>query len=259
MKNPLTQLTPIAGTLLVLLTVSSRLEAGVTQTYTGNGNTSGGGIIGQSTMTLEDRGSSLHGVIDHSTYGWSDAVVIYIDCRAGGFGDNMQFFDASIPRACAISGFSWDNTTPRRARANFAPGFTADFALVLSPEMGSGLYELAAGGDGSLIQRRSFSVEGTMQFSINWSDLGITGDAAHYLRFSSTICAFTGARRMESYESINGVGGFNTVNWANFNEFGIAPVPEPVNMALAGLGGVLMTGGVVSQLRRRAGRRKAGA
>jgi len=167
------------------MTLSSRLQAGVTQTYTGNGNTSGGGVIGQSTMTLEDRGSTLHGVIDHSTYGWSDAAVIYIDCRPGGFGDNMQFFDQSMPRACAISGYSLDSDgRPRRARANFAPGFTADFALILSPEMGSGLYELVAGGDGSLIQRRSFTVDSPMQFTINWSDLGITGDAAHYLRFS---------------------------------------------------------------------------
>lgn len=252
MNNRLNQLITIAG---VVIALTTRLEAGVTQTYTGNGNGSGGGVIGQGTMTLEDRGSTLRGVIDHSVYGWNDAAVIYIDSRAGGFGDNMQFCDQENSRACAISGYSLDGYgRPMRARANFAPGFTADFALILSPQMGSGLYELAAGGDGSLIQVRSITVDNPMQFTINWSDLGITGDAAHYLRFSSTVCAFTGARRMESYESISGTAGFNTVNWANFSEFGIAPVPEPVNMALAGLGGVLMTGGLVSHLSRRSRR-----
>jgi hypothetical protein len=203
-------------------------------------------------MTLEDRGSTLRGTINHSVYGWSEAAVIYIDCRPGGFGDNMQFFDQSNVRATAISGFSLDsNGRGLRSRVNFAHGFSADFALILSPDMGSGLYELAAGGDGSLIQRRSFTVDNPMQFSINWSDLGITGAAPHYLRFSSTVVAFTGARRLESYETISGVGGFNTVTWANFSEFGIAPVPEPVNMALAGVGGLLITGGLVYRLRVR--------
>lgn len=245
MKNRLNQLCTVAGVAIGLL---SSLEASMGAVYQGHGNGTGGAVISGGTLTLQDQGSSFRGAISSPIpIDFNDAVILYIDCRPGGFNNTGSLMDNSSMAAMGISGYA---SPGFRALANFAPNFTADFALVLSRNPGSGLYEIAAGPDGTHLQRVAMNFGDSWQFNVNWSDLGITDPGNHYFRFSSTTVAYSGARRLESYETISGIAGFNTVNWADYNEFGIAPVPEPVNVALAGLGGILIAGGLVSRLRR---------
>lgn len=242
MKKRLNQLFIIAGMGLGFL---SSLDASMGAIYQGHGNGTGGAVISGGTLTLQDQGTSFHGAISSAIpIDFPDAVVLFIDCRPGGFNNTGSLMDNSSMAAMEISGY---NSPGFRALANFAPGFTADFALVLSRNPGSGLYEIAAGPGGTHLQRVAMTFGDSWQFNVNWSDLGITDSANHYFRFSSSTVAYSGARRLESYETISGIAGFNTVNWSDYNEFGIPPVPEPVNMALVGLGGILVTGGLVSR------------
>jgi len=248
MKSRLKQPAVIAGTLMGILCANCCMAALYSANYQGRGDGSAGGIISNGSMDLSDRGTSLYGTINAGSRFFSDAIVIYIDCRAGGFNDNLSFFDYSTTHTRAISG---SPNPDFRSRAHFAPGFGADFALVLSQNYGSGLYQLAAGGNGSLGDRIPISFNENWQFSVNWSDLGITDPTAHYLTFSSSAVSGNGFRYMESYENISGQSGYNyDVTWSEYNVFGIAPVPEPVNVALAGFGGILIMGGLVFQWRR---------
>jgi hypothetical protein len=248
MNNRLERLGAMAGALMSILCANCCVAALYSANYQGHGDGSAGGIISNGSMDLSDRGASLYGTINAGSRFFSDAIVIYIDCRAGGFNDNLSFFDYSTTHTRAISG---SPNPDFRSRAHFAPGFGADFALVLSQNYGSGLYQLAAGGNGSLGDRIPISFNENWQFSVNWSDLGITDPAAHYFTFSSTAVSGNGYRYLESYENISGQSGYNyDVTWSGYNVFGIAAVPEPVNVALAGFAGVLATGGLVFQLRR---------
>ena len=244
MKNRLNRLFIIA---CVGISLPAFLDGSRAAIYQGHGNGTGGAVISGGTLTLQDHGTSFHGAISSAIpIDFNDAVILYIDCRPGGFDNTGSLMDNSSMAAMGISGY---HSPGFRALANFAPGFTADFALVLSRNPGSGLYEIAAGPDGTHLQRVAMNFGDSWQFNVNWSDLGITDSANHYFRFSSSTVAYSGARRLESYETISGIPGFYTVNWADFNEFGIAPVPEPVNMALVGLGGILIAGGLISRLR----------
>jgi len=246
MNNRLKQLSTIATIGFGLMIPFDVCVAAI---YQGHGNGTGGAVISGGTLTLQDQGTSFHGAISSPIpIDFTDAVILYIDCRPGGFNNTGSLMDNSSMAAMGISGYA---SPGFRALANFASGFTADFALVLSRNPGSGLYEIAAGPGGTHLQRVAMNFGDSWQFNVNWSDLGITSSSDHYFRFSSSTVAYSGARRLESYEIISGISGFNTVNWSNYNEFGIPPVPEPVNMALAGLGGILVTGGLVSRLRRR--------
>jgi len=228
--------------------------------YTGNGSDGAGGVVGRGTLHLQEQGGTIAGTLTPGTSYFNDCVVLYIDSRAGGFTDNTGFTDTLDAQRRAVSGcLNRDN----RSTARFATGFTADFALVLSTQYGCGLYELHNGGDESLTLLRTLSmsqVGAAYQFGINWEEIGVTGDAAHYLAFESTYITATGYRSLESYETIAGQRGFGgTVTWSNFNTFGLAPVPEPTNLALAVFGVLGLTGGVVSGiggLRRAAVQRK---
>lgn len=240
-----------AGVVLgLVLSVISAAGAVYTQTYLGNGNDSGGGVVGNGQMTLSDYGSTFS--TSFTPYGryFPECLVIYIDSQAGGFINNLTFNDTAGPQRHAISGCLDPST---RATANFARGFTADYALVLSANYGAGLYQLVSGGDYSMNLISSLSINdagGAYTVNINWNDIGITAEAAHYLRFQSTYITATGSRYLESFETLTGARGFNTVNFDYFNTFGVEPVPEPVNVALCVFGGVAVLAGTMERVHR---------
>jgi hypothetical protein len=72
--------------------------------------------------------------------GASDAVVVYLDSRGGGFASTAGFTDSGDARRSAASGRS----ATGQAILDFAPGFGADFAIVLDAS-GAELFELAEG------------------------------------------------------------------------------------------------------------------
>ena len=248
--------TRISLGLVVLGVVGWGLQAQAavyTDTYYGNGS---GYIVGNGQMTLSDSGGSALSVTFAPGYvvngGFPEALVLYVDSQAGGFATTENILDAADGQRRAISGTTPGQTAHSLLR--FAPGFEADYAIVLAPTAVSGLYRLNAGGDGSLEFLRSFSPgdnPALCQFNIYWSDLGISGDAAHSLRFQSSYTSLLGARTRESFETLTYTGNFGTLTFDYFNTFGVQPVPEPVNVALALFGGIALTVGVVNQVRHR--------
>src|SRR5215472_16296834 len=104
MKNRLKQRGVMAGTLMSILCANCCMAALYSANYQGHGDGSAGGIISNGSIDLSDRGTSLYGTINAGSRFFSYAIVIYIDCRAGGFNDNLRFFDYSTTHTRAISG-----------------------------------------------------------------------------------------------------------------------------------------------------------
>jgi hypothetical protein len=221
--------------------------------YSGNGNSVSGawGSIGLGSLTLSDSGSTIRGTVnlggDSATY-FKGYLMLYIDSKPGGFANTASFADVSTPVTRSISGY---NGGTGRATANFAPNFAADYAIVLSRTgPASALYELASGTALGPSKNLTFTDNGTSwQFSFNLNDIGAS---AASFNFQSTITSDVGSgyRYLESYEPLTGTGGFNTVNFGNFNTFGVETVPETTNAALAVFGGLVLTASVSSRVRR---------
>ena len=242
---------------LTLLAVAAVLMVHTTRaatyTYTGNGQADVNGAIGAGTMTLTDSGTTIRGTVNlggSSPGSWANYLILYIDSQPGGFTTTVGFSDVTGPVTKSISGFS----SAGRATANFAPGFAADYAIVLSRSPGSThmLYQLANGSALGPSKNITFTDNGSSiwTFSFSLADIGATSP---YFKFQSTVTGSvgTGYRYLESYESVTGIKGFNTVNFNNYSTFGVDPVPEPTNIALAVFGGVVVLGGTVSYWRQR--------
>jgi hypothetical protein len=225
--------------------------------YSGNGDTSVNGVIGQGSLRLSDSGSTINGTVNlggSSPSAFSGYVVFYMDSRAGGFVDTTSFADNSTANTRTVSGYS-DNGL--RATAKFAPDFAADYAIVLSKSTSTmSIYPLAGGPTlPDPVKSARFNISGsTWQFSFDLSDIGTTDP---YFKFQSTCTSSTGSgyRYLESYEPLTGTVGFNTVTFSGCNTFGVPPVPETTNAALAVFGGLVVTAGAASGLRRRLARK----
>lgn len=239
----------ILGLLCVSLSLTSTAAV---YDYAGNGLSGGGlGCIGQSTLTLSDSGSTIRGTVnlgDPIGRYYQDYLVLYIDSKPGGFGSTASFADVNNALTRSISGYSGGTG---RATANFAPNFAADYAIILSRTgPASALYELASGTEMGPYKNISFTDNGTSwQFSFNLGDVGASEPS---FKFQSTSVSSAGAgyRFLDSYESLTGNVGFNTVTFGNFNTFGVPAVPETTNAALAVFGGLVLSAAIGSRLRR---------
>jgi hypothetical protein len=227
--------------------------------FTGNGSGSGGGAVGNGTLSLTDNGTTMSGTFTKGTSGnFNDVLVIFVDSQSGGFTSTSSFSDTSTAMRRAICGLLRSDA---RSTANFAPGFTADYAIAISITSAphGTIYHLGTGNldpgfmndfnvtDGDSASSPRFS------FSFARSDIGLSSGAG--FKFESSYITATGSRYLESFESTSGTGGFeNSITFGNYDTYGISSVPEPVNTALAALGGITLTSGAVSMLRRRTGK-----
>lgn len=244
---------PAQVLLLVLLcfALAHTLTAAI-YNYAGNGLSGTGlGCIGQSTLTLSDSGSTIRGSInlgDPIGRYYQDYLVLYIDSKPGGFGSTASFADVNNQWTRSISGY---NGGTGRATANFAPNFAADYAIILSRTGPVGaLYELASGTEMGPYKNISFTDNGTSwQFSFALGDIGASEPS---FKFQSTSVSSVGSgfRYLDSYESLTGNYGFNTVTFGNYNTFGVPAVPETTNAALMVFGGLVLSAAIGSRLRR---------
>ncbi len=185
----------------------------------------------------------------------NDNVVFFIDSQAGGFA-NSGTFTGSGNLGQAAAGFNGTG----RSTAVFN-SFGADYIIAFGANNGGAVFQI--GSDGALNQVQSFTLRtsgggpvGTGSrdfiFNFNWSSIGVADPQNGGFRFYSSLVGNTGARRQDSMESITGAAGFgNTITFNGYNLFGIDPVPEPTNVALAIFGGLAVTGGVVRKVTRR--------
>jgi hypothetical protein len=215
-------------------------------------------VIAGGTLNVTDSGGQIQMDFTRGRGWFNEALVIYIDsidgsgfAGTGGFGDT-----ASAERAC-ISGVG----SGGRSTVNFASGFRPDYALVLGITTRlHGLYQLAEGGNESFTPLRNLSIgpnDGSggadhFQTSFRWSDIGQTGSGDHGFRFATTYLTTSGSRYLESFEhlSADSMRGFNTVTFTDFNVYGVEPVPEMTNLALAIFGGLAVGGGLAVRARR---------
>ncbi len=214
-------------------------------TYYGNGGA--GGTVASGRLVLQDNGTTVSGTFYKMPGASFDLdLVLFIDSVAGGFTDTTRFRDNITPGTTAISGYN--TQMGKGSTATFAPGFAADYAIVLGvmpPNSGSDLYRLNAGGNGSFEKRANVNLyprdlpnESSYTFQFTWASIGIGATDPHFFKFQSSYINCTAARTLQSFESLTGQPNFASVTYNNYNTYGVAPVPEMTTWALAIAGGL---------------------
>ncbi|HEV2694779.1 MAG TPA: PEP-CTERM sorting domain-containing protein [Verrucomicrobiae bacterium] len=218
-------------------------------TYSGNGNTGFGGVVGTGSLTLTDNGTTLSGTITRGSANFNDTLVIYIDSVAGGFADTSGFADSNDGSRKSISGFDGGSN---RSLMTFAGGFAPDYAIALGPQNDSfgGLWSLANGGANSLpfVSSANLSPTGagtgstaSFTFSISLASIGLTPGAGQSFNLFGTYTSDSGFRSTEAIAgNDSGTQGWNTFTQTSFATYTTTPVPEPTTMALATGGMVLL-------------------
>ncbi len=189
---------------------------------------------------------------------FSENLVLFIDSRPGGFANNDTFFGSGY-LGCAAAGYMGTGTARSRAVFGAPPGdsFGVDYILALGVGDNGAVFSI--GADGVLTAVQQFSINPndsqgsrTYTFSFDWNSIGVTDPSAGGFRFYSSYVADTGYRRLDSLQTVSGVAGFrNTITFNDYDVFGVDPVPEPINIALAVFGGLAVTGGVAARMRTR--------
>lgn len=255
------EMKPVHGTLLwlssLLLTVVTQvgtLNAAVI--YSGNGDTSFNGAVGNGSLALNDDGTTVSGTFSRGTSGnFNDSLVIYIDSVSGGFTSTSGFTDTADALRRSISGY---NGGTDRSTANFVSGFTANYAIALGvngPNFG-GLWGLVGSGSHNFISSVNLSpanIPGntTFGFSFTWAQIGLTANTAgNAFNIQSRYISGTGFGSLETFEDFSsGSTGYNPVTFSTSDTY-LTAVPEPTNIALGAFGLVLLFGGVWRHLRQ---------
>ena len=213
--------------------------------FMGNGGTSFGDVLGNSTLEVTASGSAVNSTLTTGLGDLNDFVVIYIDSIVGGATNTAAFVDTGASNLdlnrSAISGFGGGN----RSIVNFAPGFEADFAISFNPGSGGnsgfgGLWQLDNNSNFTFVDSINLSPTGTATatnytFDFDFSEIGIT--SADPFDFVATYLNSSNAFR--SNEAIGASdapsGGTNIGNGAltfsSFETFNQA-IPEPTSVAL---------------------------
>ena len=227
--------------------------------YNGNGNNSFGGAVGTGSLTLNDNGSVVTGTINRGSGDFGDILVIFIDSKPGGYSTTTDFTDSNSLLRRAISGIDGPGN---RSAADFANGFSADYAIALRPRSAADsdqIFELVNNGShtalGSVnLSPLSTQTSSSYTFSFHVEDIGLTAGSGVSFKFESTYIGGTGFRSLESYESLTGDPGWLPVSFGAFDTYTIAPVPERTTVSLAIFGVLVLIGGiythVVSRLKR---------
>ncbi len=213
--------------------------------YNGNGVVDPDGAVGNGSLELSISSGSLSVNFHPGVSPIQDNLVLFIDSIPDSGYSGTASFNAYGGINTVISGYNGMG----RSTAVFAPGLYADYAIVLT-RANFGLYAL---GTDSFDPKQTGSVYysgNSYSGSIGLDLMGLS-ETTTYFKFQSSDVGDFGARRLESFERLNGTSGFGTITFANYNEFGTPPVPEPVNVALGVFGLLACGGGIISGWRRR--------
>lgn len=201
-------------------------------TYSGNGGTGFGGPIGGSTLMVSDNGTTITFQLTTGVPFSGNALVIYIDSKAGGPSNTSTFTDVADGGRTAISGLSANG----RTLVNFAPGFNPDFALTVEPGVFSGLFDLSTPDNFGFVASAGLSGSGTtFTFSVNKTDLGIPSGSPAGFRFVGTLISTSAYRSNETIGTSTTVPGnagdtpnagfTGTQTFSNFNSYGTITLP----------------------------------
>lgn len=217
-------------------------------TATNNGTIAGGEYVGSSTGIntgfgdVIGAGAQLH--VDSSDAGalnfglakgagvFNDAMVIYFDTDQGGTGFATTSGFTDVGDACrrAISGFDGTN----RATLNFAPGFTANYAICMDASF-AGLWQLSSGGAHTFITsvNRTTVTANHYEMDLTLANLGLASGAA--FDYVATYLNPTNAFRSDEFQGVlafaGGNPGYTTVSLAagDWNTFVAADVTLQVD------------------------------
>lgn len=208
-------------------------------------NSDFGNVIGSAATLFVD--SSLGGALNFALRAGggslNDRAVIYIDSVSGGFADTTTIGDTADAGRAAISG---NGTGGGTSEVTFAPGFLADYAIVLESNF-AGLFQLAAGGANSLIFVTSANLNPSgnagavdREFDLTLANIGLSAGAAAEFDYVATYLNSSNAFRSNEFQgvaqsTVPGSVGQTTVTLAagDFNTF--VTVPEPATAGLLGV------------------------
>ncbi len=257
--------------LLTAAVMSAALSSGafaqITNNFNGNGNSGFGGVVGNSLLEIVSLADgTLNFTWTRGTDDFNDALVIYIDSVAGGFGDTLSFNDQQDGLRQAISGASGGTTgldANTRSTVTFNTGFTADYAFAANTGFG-GLWTLASGGNESLIFNTAtgFAPTGdnaaaTYTWNFNVSDIGLTANSGESFKFVGTYLNAGNSFRSDEAFGFDisggnpGAGGIGSYpNTIATSEFTFQTIPEPSTYALLGLTAAALSAHVIRRRRR---------
>lgn len=233
---------------LVLLSGPGSLRAAMYnyQSYDGKGV---GGAVGNATLALSNNNYTVYANFVKGIGSFIDNLVIFIDAAPGGYTTTSVFSDHNNAQETAISGYKIS-----RSIANFAPGFEADYAIVLGINSGSGVYKLVDDGSGPHLQliRSGLNFVAidspnhpSYSFQFDWADIGLPNLRTNFFKFETSYITSSGYRWLQSFEDFTGEEGFKTISFTEYDTYGVPPVPENTTAALAifgGLAGVVALG-----------------
>lgn len=207
-------------------------------TFFGNGSTAWGGTVGNGNIVVNDDASGQLTFQINASVG-SNALVIYIDSKTGGFSSTSGFQDGADALRRAISGYDSTANAGGVGKSTTLMPFSADFAIGIDGGWG-GMWELANGGNNSLIYRSTALAGGFTSgnvLTLNVSDLGLTANSGQSFNFFAMMVSTSGYTSPEfiGASSISGNSG-----WGNTQTVGAGStytlVPEPSSSLLMGIG-----------------------
>ncbi len=216
-----------------------------------------GGAVGDGTLQLSNNTTTVRAnFIKGPGNSFVDNLVLFVDTVPGGFTTTSVFSDKANTLESSVSGYS-----TLRSVATFAPGFGADYAIALGVNSGSAVYKLvddATLGPHLELVRWGLNFlytdspnHATYSFQFDWADLGLPNRNTNFFKFESTYITGTGSRSLQSFEGLTGKPGFDFVTFTNYDTYGVPPIPENSNVALAIFGGLVLAIGIGSKVRRR--------
>ena len=242
-----------SGVVLLTLPCSSPAAIGYNyQLYTGKGDS---GAVGDATLGLSNNTTTVYANFRKGIGSFSDNLVMFIDDTPGGFTTTSAFNDSANPQQTSISGFKTS-----RSVATFAPDFTADYALVIGIGDGSAIYKLVDDATGPHLQLIRSGLNfvyadsanhPTYSFQFDWADIGLPSQNTNFFKFETSYISDNGYRNLESFEGLTGTRGFDFITFTNYDTYGVQPIPENTNAALATLGGFAVALSLGAHLRRR--------
>jgi hypothetical protein len=220
---------------------NANAQTSTNQTYSGNGNTSFGGAVGNGSLQISNNGAGALGfTFTRGGGNFDNALVIYLDSISGGDASTANYTDTADGLRRAISGF---DVALGRSTLNFGDGFGADYAIALNNGF-AGLWSLSNPANFAFQKSANLSPTGAAQtaytFSINVADIGLTANSSQSFAFFDTYISETAYRSVETmgagYQN-SPAAGWNTFDAASVNTFTTVPEPSTVTLlALSALG-----------------------